>query len=691
MVSKGDPFGVIESVKAVSDLYAPVSGEVVDVNADLAEHPEAVNEDCYGDGWMIAIAVSERGRARIADGRARLPPARRRSQRLDPIRIAEPRLRYIPHTEADVEQMLEAIGVGSLEALFASVPQKHRLQRPLAVPAAASEQELVAELTALAARNAHHASHDWFLGAGSYAHFIPSAVDAIASRSEFFTAYTPYQPEISQGTLQAIFEWQTMICGLTGLEVSNASMYDGASAAAEAALMAMRITRRSKVVLADGVHPHYREVIQTYLGGLEASVVAAPRAAGRPDRAAGRAGRSPRRPAWSLQQPNFWGSLEDVAAAAAAARAHGAQLVVVVTEALSLALLRPPGALRRRHRRAARRRASASRSASAARTWASWRRAWSYVRQLPGRLVGQTVDGEGRRGFVLTLSTREQHIRRERATSNICTNQGLCLLMATVYLSLLGRVGLRRLAERNLAKAEYAKAAGARDAGALAAVRGADLQRVRGRRARRRRGRARARAATAGIVGGLDLAPYAPELGPRGAGLHDRARDARRRSTGWSARWREPARERRRAAAPRVGNAAQRLLLRGAAALRAQPSGARRLLAARLRRARRRPGGGAASRGAARRPRRAAGALRGGRDPPLHAALDLERRGRPRPLSARLLHDEVQPEDQREDRPTAGLRGGAPAAARAPCCRASSQLLPASSSASSPRSAGWTA
>jgi len=407
--------------------------------------------------------------------------------------------------------MLEAIGVGSLEALFANVPQKHRLQRALAVPAAVSEQELFAELSALAARNAHHASHDWFLGAGCYAHFIPSAVDAIASRSEFYTAYTPYQAEISQGTLQAIFEWQTMICGLTGLEVSNASMYDGASAAAEAALMAMRITHRTKVVLADSVHPHYREVIQTYLDGLEARIVAAPRA---PDgRTAPLAGLVDAETACVvLQHPNFWGSIEDVAAAAAAARAHGAKLVVVVSEALSLALLRPPGTL------------GADIVCGEAQSFGVpigiggpnlgfMATRMAFVRNLPGRLVGQTVDTEGRRGFVLTLSTREQHIRRERATSNICTNQGLCLLMATVYLALLGRVGLRRLAERNLAKAEYAKARVRATPGLTlpfsaptfnefaVGVRG-DAQ------------AALARALEAGIVGGLDLAPHAPEIGP---------------------------------------------------------------------------------------------------------------------------------------------------------------------------------
>jgi glycine dehydrogenase subunit 1 len=420
-------------------------------------------------------------------------------------------VRYIPHTEADVARMLEAIGVDSVEALFEAVPEKLRLRRSLALPPALSEQELLARLAALAERNVHAGSHDWFLGAGTYAHFAPSAVDAIASRSEFYTAYTPYQAEISQGTLQAIFEWQTMIAGLTGLEVANASLYDGASAAAEGALMAMRTTRRSRVVLAAGLHPHYAEVVRTYLAGLGAEIVEAGRA---PD------GRSrPLAPlvdagtaAVVLQQPAFLGCIEDVAEAAAAARAHDARLVVVVAEALSLALLRSPGEC------------GADIVCGEAQSFgvpmgfggphlgflATRQR---FVRQLPGRLVGETQDAEGRRGFVLTLSTREQHIRRERATSNICTNQGLCLLMATVYLALLGPVGLRQLARRNLAKAEYAKARVRATPGLslpLAAptfnefvVGVPDSARA-----------ALARALERRIVGGLDLEPHAPELGP---------------------------------------------------------------------------------------------------------------------------------------------------------------------------------
>jgi glycine dehydrogenase subunit 1 len=407
--------------------------------------------------------------------------------------------------------MLEAIGAGGLDALFANVPHKHRLQRALALPAAASEQELVGELSALAARNASTASLDWFLGAGCYAHFIPSAVDAIASRAEFYTAYTPYQPEISQGTLQTIFEWQTMICGLTGLEVANASMYDGASAAAEAALMAMRLTRRSRVVIADGLHPHYREVVRTYLDGLSATIVAAPRGS---DGAC--APLAPLIDAQTacvvIQQPSFLGTLEDVAAAAEAAHRHGAKLVVVVNEALSLALLRAPGSL------------GADIVCGEAQSFGVpmalggphlgfMASRMAFVRNLPGRIVGQTVDGEGKRGFVLTLSTREQHIRRERATSNICTNQGLCLLMATVYLSLLGRVGLRELAERNLAKAEYAKARVRATPGLTLPLSGATFNEfvvgVRGSAAA-----ALSRALDAGCMGGLDLEQYAPELGP---------------------------------------------------------------------------------------------------------------------------------------------------------------------------------
>jgi glycine dehydrogenase subunit 1 len=420
-------------------------------------------------------------------------------------------MRYIPNTDAEVGEMLERIGAPSIEGLFSRIPDRLRLGRALDVPPSAGEQEVMAELQARAQANANLTSHRFFLGAGVYPHFIPSAVDALAGRSEFYTSYTPYQPEVSQGTLQTIFEWQTMISGLTGLEVANASMYDGASAAAEAALMCMRLTRRPKIVISAGLHPHYRDVLSTYVGGPGGKVVTGGR--GRDGRSVGLSELIDDETACViLQQPAFLGSLEDVRAAADAAHARGALLVVTVTEALSLALLHAPGEL------------GADVVCGEAQSFGVpmgfggphlgfLASSTAHVRQIPGRLVGETVDTNGRRGFVLTLSTREQHIRRERATSNICTNEGLMLLRATIYLALMGRRGLRRLAEQNLAKAEYAKSqvektpglrlplsaptfnefvVGVPDSGAAALE----------------------RALAAGIVGGLDLAPYADDLGP---------------------------------------------------------------------------------------------------------------------------------------------------------------------------------
>jgi glycine dehydrogenase subunit 1 len=419
-------------------------------------------------------------------------------------------VRYLPHTEADVRQMLEAVGAQDVDALFDCIPEKLRLGRPLELPAAASEQEVLAELEALAATNSESDSLDWFLGAGTYAHFVPSAVDAIISRAEFYTAYTPYQPELSQGTLQAIFEWQTMITGLTGLEVANASMYDGASATAEAALMAMRVTRRSGVVVAGGLHPHYRQVLDTYLGGLRADITAVSQtdsgACGDP---AGQIGDDTA--CVIVQQPSFLGTIQDLAALAEAAHAKGALLVVTVTEALSLALLRAPGDC------GADIVCGEAQSFGVAPSFGGPHLGFlaarnRHVRQLPGRLVGQTVDTHGKRGFVLTLSTREQHIRRERATSNICTNQGLCLLMATVYLALLGRRGLRALAELNLSRSEYAKQR-LLDAGLELPLSGPTFNEF-VVRLREPAPAVLARAREAGIVAGLDLEPHAPDLGP---------------------------------------------------------------------------------------------------------------------------------------------------------------------------------
>jgi len=407
--------------------------------------------------------------------------------------------------------MLDVIGVPDVAALLAAVPEKLRLGRALDIPEATSEQTLLGELRALAARNANPATHDWFLGAGSYAHYVPSAVDALVSRSEFYTAYTPYQPEISQGTLQVVFEWQSMMSELTGLPVANASMYDGASATAEAALMAMRVTRRDRIVIAGGLHPHYRDVLATYVDGLGAEVVSGPLAAD------GRAAPlddlvDDTTACVILQQPGFLGTLQNVRALAEVAHAHGALLIVTTTEALSLALLEPPGAL------------GADIACGEAQSFGVplsfggphlgfLATAQKHLRQLPGRIVGETVDTTGRRGFVLTLSTREQHIRRERATSNICTNQGLCLLMATIYLSLYGKIGLRKLAETNVAKAEYAKSRVRETRGlSLPLVAPTFNEFVVGLP-----GPAEAvlaRAAEAKLMAGLDLTPYAPELGP---------------------------------------------------------------------------------------------------------------------------------------------------------------------------------
>jgi glycine dehydrogenase subunit 1 len=419
--------------------------------------------------------------------------------------------RYIPHTPAEIRHMLETIGASDLESLFAAIPEKSKLARLLDLPAACSEQELTAEISRVAARNANTETHDWFLGAGTYAHFAPSAVDALASRGEFLTAYTPYQAEISQGTLQAIFEWQTMMASLCGVEVANASMYDGASATAEAALMAMRVTRRSRVVVTRGLHPHYRDVLRTYLDGLQAEIADLELDSDGCSEEVGPAV-DEATACVILQQPGFFGCLEDLSAAAEAAHARGALLVVVVNEALSLALLRGPGEL------------GADIVCGDAQSFGVppslggphlgfLAARGSRVRQMPGRLVGQTVDDRGRRGFVLTLSTREQHIRRERATSNICTNQGLCLLMATIYLSLLGPAGLRRLAELNLSKAEYAKAR-VRETAGLSLAFDAPTFNEFAVRVPDSGSAALERALEANCMGGLDLADFAPELGP---------------------------------------------------------------------------------------------------------------------------------------------------------------------------------
>jgi glycine dehydrogenase subunit 1 len=361
-------------------------------------------------------------------------------------------MRYLPNSPAERAAMLEATGHESIEELFAQIPDELKLQGRLNLPGPLSEPEILEFFRQAASQS----SRDYvsLLGAGAYAHYRPVSIDALISRGEFFTAYTPYQAEIAQGTLQAMFEFQTLMTQLTGMEVSNASLYDGSTATTEAALMAMRITRRERVEVARSVHPEYRQVLQTYVRhqGVEVNEVGySP--SGQVDLGQLSAALTSDTAAVVVQSPNFFGAIETAREIADLAHRNNSLLIVTITEPLSLGLVKPPvdadivcgeaqsfgvpvafggpyvGFLTTREK---------------------------FLRQMPGRLVGQTQDTAGRRGFVLTLATREQHIRREKATSNICTNQSLCALAATIYLCLLGKKGLKALAEHNLAKAYYA-------------------------------------------------------------------------------------------------------------------------------------------------------------------------------------------------------------------------------------------
>lgn len=364
--------------------------------------------------------------------------------------------RYIPNTREDQEKMLSAIGAGSVAELFSDIPEDIRLDRDLDLPDTMHEQELVSHMKAIASENVNTADHPCFLGAGVYDHFIPSVVGHVISRSEFYTSYTPYQPEISQGTLQAIFEYQTMICRLTGMDVSNASMYDGATAVAEAALMAVRSTGREKVLVSRGVHPQYREVLRTYAVHAGIGIAEVGLSGGMTDldglrdALSGEAGVA----AVILQSPNFFGVIEDMEAATALAHEYGA-LTVACVDPVSLAILQPPGEY------------GADIAAGEGQPLGNplnyggphfgfLAAKQKLVRKMPGRIVGQTTDSEGRRGFVLTLQAREQHIRREKAVSNICSNQALNALAATVYLSVMGKQGLKQVAELCLSKSHYA-------------------------------------------------------------------------------------------------------------------------------------------------------------------------------------------------------------------------------------------
>src|SRR5437868_8821814 len=351
--------------------------------------------------------------------------------------------------------MLRTVGLNAPEELFSSIPADILLRAPLNTPAALSEPELLNHFEALASKNAA-ARRPSFLGAGAYAHYAPTIIDALIQRSEFFTAYTPYQPEISQGTLQAIFEFQTLVCQLTGMDIANASMYDGSTAVAEAVLMAERVTKRSKVIVSSAIHPQYLEVAHTYVqhAGIDLERAEFNPASGQTPASAFDA-IDDETAAVVVQSPNFFGCIEDVSALAKKAHAAGALLVVVVTEAMSFGLLRSPGAC------GADIVVAEGQSFGVPLSYGGpyvglFATRDKFARQIPGRLVGEAYDKQGRRGFVLTLATREQHIRREKATSNICTNEGLIALCATIYLETMGRHGIQDVAGQCAQKAHYA-------------------------------------------------------------------------------------------------------------------------------------------------------------------------------------------------------------------------------------------
>jgi glycine dehydrogenase subunit 1 len=365
-------------------------------------------------------------------------------------------MRYLPKSDAERAAMLRDIGASSIDDLFAIIPEEYWLQRDLDIPRQMGESEIVDHFKTAAAKNAN--GYASFLGAGVYRHYRPVIIDTIVQRGEFLTSYTPYQAEITQGTLQAIFEFQTMICELTGMDIANASMYDGSTAAPEAVMMAMRVTGRDGVVVARTVHPEYREVMHTYAQHREVSTGQAAVEVGYGED--GRVDLAPLDTAVSektacvlVQSPNFFGVIEDVAAIAEIAHKKGALLVVAIAEAVSLGIVRPPVEADVVIMEAQSFGVAPSFGGPFCGVIAAKEK---YVRQMPGRLVGQTTDKQGRRGFVLTLSTREQHIRREKATSNICTNQALVALMATVFMTVYGKEGMRELALQNLAKADYA-------------------------------------------------------------------------------------------------------------------------------------------------------------------------------------------------------------------------------------------
>ena len=367
-------------------------------------------------------------------------------------------MRFIPHTERDIREMLETIGVQNVDQLFAGIPDNLQLgNKHLDLPPALSEIEVISALRQIQMRNPDPEETSSFLGAGAYRHYSPAVIASLIQRGEFSTSYTPYQAEVSQGTLQAIFEFQTMITMLTGMDVANASMYDGASALAEAVLMSNRINKQKEYLIASSVHPEYRQTTETYLRGTDLRLINVPYSSdGKTDFEFIRANLNDRTSAVILQSPNFFGIVEEYEQLGRELKDQNTLLIVVVVEPLSLGILKPPG--EREADIVVGEAQSFGLPVSYGGPYAGFfATRKKFVRQIPGRLAGETIDRKGRRSFVLTLSTREQFIRREKATSNICTNQGLCMLAVTIYLAVMGKQGLRELALLNLRKADYLK------------------------------------------------------------------------------------------------------------------------------------------------------------------------------------------------------------------------------------------
>jgi glycine dehydrogenase subunit 1 len=421
-------------------------------------------------------------------------------------------MRYLPKSPTDRAEMLAEIGVGSIADLFATIPEEFQLTRDLNIPRQHSESEIIDRFRAFAENNA--TGYASFLGAGVYRHYKPVIIDTLVLRGEFLTSYTPYQPEISQGTLQAMFEFQTMICELTGMEIANASMYDGSTGAAEAMMMAVRVTGRDKAVVARTVHPEYREVIRTYAQHQEIPITEVGYAKnGRVDMDVLDAAITSDTACVLIQSPNFFGTIEDVAAIAELVHSKGALLIVSIAEAISLGIVKPPAEAD-----------IVSLEAQSFGVAIGYGGPYcgviackeKFLRQMPGRLIGETKDKDGKRGFVLTLSTREQHIRREKATSNICTNQALVALMTTIFLTVYGK-GLKELAEHNLAKAAYLKGvlgAGLEDGGAKVLFEGAPRFHEFVVELPGPAEEINAALLEHKIIGGLPLQKWYPELGP---------------------------------------------------------------------------------------------------------------------------------------------------------------------------------